>query len=281
MRSTPTFAWTGPVASVSEDAACQSVRDQETLTLVEDAINHNRAYLAFQPVQAAGKLGGPSYFEGLIRLGDAKGNAIAPARFIDLVEPHALGRRLDRMALNLGIQALCEHPTLRLAINLSPASFRDPGWREALRAGLASGPSIAERVILEFTERVPLQFDDQDRSAIRALQKAGVSFALDDFGSGQTSLRYLKDIYFDFLKIDGSFIHGISTDQDNQVLVSAIVAIARQFDMMTVAEKVETEEDSRLLEQIGVDFMQGYFWGMPSASPIWSLGSAGARPACA
>ena len=102
------------------------------------------------------------------------------------------------------------------------------------------------------------------------LQRKGISFALDDFGAGYTSFRYLKDFYFDILKIDGQFIRGISDDPDNQILTNALVSIAEQFDMVTVAESVEQARDAEFLTQMGLDCLQGYYFGAPSVNPPWA-----------
>jgi EAL domain-containing protein (putative c-di-GMP-specific phosphodiesterase class I) len=96
-----------------------------------------------------------------------------------------------------------------------------------------------------------------------------VSFALDDFGAGFTSFRYLKSFYFDVLKIEGEFIRGIAENPDNQVLTAALTAIGRQFDMVIVAENVETAADVAYLEAIGVDCLQGYYFGAPTIQSPW------------
>jgi EAL domain-containing protein (putative c-di-GMP-specific phosphodiesterase class I) len=101
------------------------------------------------------------------------------------------------------------------------------------------------------------------------LQSRGVCFALDDFGAGYTSFRYLRDFYFDVVKIDGQFIRGIATNADNQVLMRALVSISEQFDMFTVAEFVENQEDAQFLIQAGVDCLQGYYYGAPTIRPPW------------
>jgi len=105
--------------------------------------------------------------------------------------------------------------------------------------------------------------------AMRDLQRLGISFALDDFGAGYTALRHLKEFQFDILKIDGQFIRGIAQDPDNQVLTRAIIAIAQQFDMFTVAEFVESQADAMALGDLGVDFLQGYYFAAPTMEPPW------------
>ena len=101
------------------------------------------------------------------------------------------------------------------------------------------------------------------------LQRKGISFALNDFGAGHTSFRYLKDFYFDILKIDGQFISDIANDPDNQVLTAALTSVGQQFDMVTVAESVEKPADAAYLTELGIDCFQGYYFGVPTIRPPW------------
>ncbi|MGR3199276.1 MAG: EAL domain-containing protein, partial [Paracoccus sp. (in: a-proteobacteria)] len=101
------------------------------------------------------------------------------------------------------------------------------------------------------------------------VQGYGISLALDDFGAGYTSFRYLRDFCFDMIKIDGQFIRRISASPDNQVLTRALQSIAHHFDMFTVAESVETAEDASFLIDIGIDCLQGYYFGAPTIAPPW------------
>jgi EAL domain-containing protein (putative c-di-GMP-specific phosphodiesterase class I) len=109
------------------------------------------------------------------------------------------------------------------------------------------------------------------------MQAQGVSFALDDFGAGMTSFRYLRQFYFDFLKIDGQFIRGIADSADNQCMTAALLGIARQFDMYAVAESVENARDAAVLAAMGVHCMQGYFFGAPTVTPPWAAPQAKKR----
>ena len=96
-----------------------------------------------------------------------------------------------------------------------------------------------------------------------------VSFALDDFGAGYTSFRYLRDFCFDMIKIDGQFVRDIGRHPDNQVLAQALIGIAKHFDMFTVAEMVETAEDAACMIEMGIDCLQGYYFGAPTIVPPW------------
>jgi EAL domain-containing protein (putative c-di-GMP-specific phosphodiesterase class I) len=128
---------------------------------------------------------------------------------------------------------------------------------------------LGERLILEITESSAMLIPELVIGFMREFQAKGVSFALDDFGSGFTSFRYLRDFYFDIIKIDGQFIRGIANNPDNQVLTSALLSIADQFDMLTVAESVETTQDAAYLTSIGVNCLQGYHFGAPTIKPPW------------
>lgn len=256
------------------DAAAQT-RDQDILNIVEEAIQHREVRLAFQPVIHAVQQDRTAFFEGLIRVVDPTGRIIPAGQFINCIEERESGRLLDCLALEHGLRTLAENPDIRLSINLSARSIGYPKWRKVLERGMSRDPSVAERLILEITEASTMLVPELVMQAMRDLQRFGISFALDDFGAGYTALRYLREFQFDILKIDGQFIRGIATDVDNQVLTRAILAIAQQFDMFTVAECVESAADAQTLGHLGVDFLQGYYFGAPTVDPPWRPISTG------
>jgi EAL domain-containing protein (putative c-di-GMP-specific phosphodiesterase class I) len=153
---------------------------------------------------------------------------------------------------------------MRLSINMSARSIGYPAWLQTLRAGIAEDERVAERLILEITESSAMGMPELVGRFMQELQAHGVSFALDDFGAGYTSFRYLRDFCFDMIKIDGQFIRDIAQQRDNQVLTRALQAIAHHFDMFTVAESVETAEDAAFLIDMGIDCLQGYYFGAPT-----------------
>ncbi|MCK0151623.1 EAL domain-containing protein [Marivita sp. S6314] len=250
------------------DAAVQT-RDQNILSVVEEAVRHREVRLAFQPVVHARRQDQTAFFEGLIRVTDPTGRIIPAGQFIEQIEERESGRLLDCLALEHGLRTLAQTPGIRLAINLSARSIGYPKWRKVLQRGLSRDDTVAERLILEITEASAMLVPELVVQAMRDLQQLGISFALDDFGAGYTALRYLREFQFDILKIDGQFVRGIAHDPDNQVLTRAIVAIAQQFDMFTVAEFVESRADATMLAELGVDCLQGYYFGAPSIEPPW------------
>ena len=253
--------------------AAADIRDRDILDIVEDAIRHREAKLAFQPIVHSLQQEQTAYYEGLIRVSDQTRRIVPAAQFISQIEERETGRLLDCLALEHGLRTLARNPGLRLAINLSARSLGFPKWRKVLQRGLARDTSAAERLILEITEASAMLVPELVIQAMRDLQGLGISFALDDFGAGYTALRYLKDFQFDILKIDGQFVRGIAQDADNQVLTRAVLAIAQQFDMFTVAEFVECSADADMLAELGVDFLQGYYFGAPTMTPPWLMPS--------
>ncbi len=251
-----------------------ATRDRSALDMVVAALRHRNTMLAFQPVVQSQRPEKIAFYEGLIRVLDETGRIIPARDFIDAVEATETGRILDCVALETGLRTLQQNPHIRLSINMSARSIGFPRWARSLRQGLKSDPTIGERLILEITERSAMTVPELVVRFMSDLQKRGITFALDDFGAGYTSLRYLRDFQFDVIKIDGDFIRGIHANADNQVLTRAMVDIARQFDMFTVAESVEHHDDSLWLTRIGVDCQQGYFFGAPTVHPTWNSPAA-------
>ncbi|WP_425093166.1 EAL domain-containing protein [Tropicimonas sp. S265A] len=244
-------------------------RDRNTMKMVANAVARKNVLLAYQPVMMTRKRGRPAFYEGLIRVMDNRGRIIPAREFIETVENQELGRQLDCLALEIGLDTLRRVPGLRLAINMSARSIGYEPWSKTLRDGLAADPTAAERLILEITEQSAMIMPEIVTVFMKELQRQGISFALDDFGAGYTSFRYLRDFYFDILKIDGQFVRNIAHSADNQVLVQALVDVARHFDMFTVAESVETADDVAFLTAAGVDCLQGYHFAAPSTRPGW------------
>ena len=245
------------------------MRQNETIDMVRRALDERRALLAYQPVVQARMTNRAAFYEAFIRILDDRGRVIPARDFMGAVETSELGRRIDCLALEMGLAALAREPSIRLSVNMSARSIGYPSWLAALERGLRSDPTIAERLILEITESSAMVMPDLVTVFMADMKARGICFALDDFGAGYTAFRYLKDFYFDIIKIDGQFIRGVAGDPDNQVLAQALVSIARHFDMFTVAESVETAEDARYLIDIGFDCLQGYFYGIPSTEAPW------------
>lgn len=249
--------------------AAISQRDHDTMSMVNQALQKRDVLLAFQPVVQTQMPDGPAFYEGLVRVLDSTGRIIPAREFMETVETREEGRIIDCLALEMGLESLRRDPALRLSINMSARSIAYPRWMRTLKRGLKACDTAAERLILEISEQSAMIMPDTVMTFMRDLQRKGISFALDDFGAGVTSFIYLRQFLFDFIKIDGQFIRGIADNPDNQCMTAALLSIARHFDMYTVAESVENARDAAVLSQLGVDCMQGYYFGAPTVTPPW------------
>jgi EAL domain-containing protein (putative c-di-GMP-specific phosphodiesterase class I) len=236
---------------------------------VRRAIHEKRLRLAYQPVVVAADPSRVAFHEGLIRVIDPTGRVIPARDFIDAVEADELGRQIDCLALDIGLTTLARFPQVRLSVNMSARSVGYPRWMRILRKGLASDKTIGERLILEITESSAMMVPELVIAFMDDLQAQGVSFALDDFGAGQTAFRYFRDFFFDVIKIDGQFIRNVHRDPDNQALTRALMSIGQHFGMLTIAESVENAQDAEWLQAAGIDCMQGYAFGAPTVRPAW------------
>lgn len=251
-----------------------SAGDRETLSMVRQAIDSKRLRLAYQPVVLARDPARVAFQEGLIRVLDPTGRVIPAKDFMEAVESHEIGREIDCAALDIGLAALARVPDLRLSINMSARSIGYARWIQTLRRGLSVSPTIGERLILEITESSAMQVPELVVAFMDDLKGAGVAFALDNFGAGNMAIRYFKDFYFDILKLDGQFIRNIHQDADNQVLTAALLSIGQHFQMFTVAQSVETQAEAQMLQQMGVDCLQGYLFGAATLKPAFDRNAA-------
>jgi len=260
----------GPNAAQSPLDIAVENRDSQTMEMVRAAIEHKNTLLAYQPVMMSNDPTKVGFYEGLIRVLDETGRIIPAKDFIGIIEGTELGHKIDSLSLNMGLKALFENQSLRLSINMSALSIGFGPWKQNFYRWIERDKTIAERLILEITESSAMGSPQSVVKFMDEFQLLGVSFALDDFGSGHTALRYFKDFFFDVLKIDGQFIKSIDTDPDNQALVKAMIGIAKHFDMLTVAEFVETRAEAETLIALGTDCLQGYFFSAPSTRPRWA-----------
>ncbi|MGL5008727.1 MAG: EAL domain-containing protein [Paracoccaceae bacterium] len=254
-------------AKTSPLAVAISAADRDTISMVKKALEERKLALAFQPVVMAVNPGRIGFYEGLIRVLDATGRAIPAKDFMPAVEEHEIGRQIDAAALSMGLRALAQNPDLRLSINMSARSVGHPYWMRVLTKGLLASPTVGERLILEITESSAMMVPELVIRFMHDLSRKGIAFAIDDFGAGHTSFRYLRDFSFDMIKIDGQFTQGIESDADNQALVQALIMVGRHFEMLTVAEMVETAAEAECLRGLGVDCLQGYAFGAPTVKP--------------
>lgn len=233
-----------------------------------DALNQRRIQLAYQPIIHT-KTARLHHYECLLRLRREDGELVSAGRFIMAAERLGLVHLLDRRALELASETLIQEPGIHLALNVSAGTIKVPETAaDYVNALKALGPN-AEQVTLELTETVALDDPAMASEFSNNVRALGCHFAIDDFGSGYTTFRNLMAIEADTIKIDGSLIEGIASDQNKQTFVRMMVDLAQTFSVETVAEMVDDRADADILRRLGVDYLQGYMFGVPSAVPSW------------
>lgn len=246
-----------------------SGRDRSAVQMATEAVKHKQCRLAYQPVMQARPPHGVAFYEGFIRVLDETGRVIPAREFMPQVEHTPIGRELDCVALEKGLRALAQNPDIRLAINMSARSIGYARWSRLLDRFLKRDPTLGERLILEISESSAMQVPELVIDFMDRLQDRGIAFTLDDFGASNFSFRHFREFFFDAAKIDGQFVRGISTNPDNQALVRALIAVAREFDILVIAESVEDREDAEFLVASGVDCLQGFLFGAPTVKAPW------------
>jgi len=250
------------------DVVSQRRRNTHMSDVILTALNDRRVRLAFQPI--VNDLGeAPSKFECLIRMRGEDNREVGAPEFIPIAERLGLVHLLDRRVLELALNTLGVCPNIRLNVNVSMETVKDPVWAEGYLANLRTNEALARRITVELTETQVIDAIESSIEFVTEVKNLGSSFAIDDFGAGYTSFRNLKALDIDVLKIDGSFVTGVASSRENQLFVRTLLDLARNFGMKTVAEWVDNEADAMLLKGLGVDYLQGYLIGKPEINPGW------------
>ncbi|WP_334174143.1 PAS domain S-box protein [Pseudoxanthobacter sp.] len=244
-------------------------RHRGDIDLVADlrtAIEGNRLQLYAQQIVDIGG-GGHELCEILVRMADADGAPVSPGRFIPAAERYNLMGRIDRWVvrtvLNDYRRALQARPGLSVSINISGNSLDDPTFWPFVNDQIALSGIAPARLHFEITETAFINNFAAATAFASGAQQAGARIALDDFGVGQSSLTYLKQFHPDYVKIDGSFIANICTDETDRAIVAAIASLSRLLNVTTVAEWVEDEATLATVRSLGIDRAQGYLFGRP------------------
>jgi Amt family ammonium transporter len=228
---------------------------------IRKALDENRFQLYCQkviPIQDRDRH--QEHLEILLRLEERDDEQLVPpGAFIPAAERYGLMVELDRFVMRETLSWLGSHPLDGLvSINLSVQSISDPHFLQDLDTLLEANPSIAGKLLFEITETSTIANLKKAQQFFERFTRFGCRFALDDFGSGMSSLGYLKHLPVDFLKIDGEFVRDILHDPIDLWMVKSINEVAHIMGMQTIAEHVENEAISQILQNLGVDYRQGY-----------------------
>lgn len=201
--------------------------------------------------------------EALLRWHHPSRGAIPPALFVRIAEEAGLMDRLGEFVLRRALADAARWPNVYVSVKLSPLQVRDGTFVDLVAAVLAETKIPPARVVLEVTEGVLIDDPEAAKGRLEDLRRLGVRLALDDFGSGYSSLTYVQRLPFDRVKIDRGFVEALDRSANTGVIIHAIVALGRALGMTVLIEGVETEEQRVLLRLAGCHEMQGFLFAKP------------------
>jgi diguanylate cyclase (GGDEF)-like protein/PAS domain S-box-containing protein len=248
----------------SADLHNEAERRRQIEEDLRDALGRDQIYLAYQPVVAA-TTNTVVAMEAVLRWRHPELGDIPPSIFIPVAEETNLIGALGDWALRRACSDVAELPgNVRIAVNVSPMQFGNPGFPALVTQALAESELDPARLELELTESIFMNLEGGVDEMFAALKRIGVRLALDDFGTGYSSLGYLKKAPFDKIKIDQSFIRGVTEPGSRNVaIIKAIVSLAEALDMDTTAEGIEAHDELELMRELKVSQIQGYIYARP------------------
>ncbi|MCB2008604.1 MAG: EAL domain-containing protein, partial [Rhodoferax sp.] len=255
------------------DAFRQHEAELRLVELLSSSAATDGLYLEMQPIMSLKTPNESLNFEVLLRMRDSEGKLVRTDRLIAAAENSGRMGVIDRWVMSTTLAWLSEHQrsltnTRFVCMNLSGASLNDEKFMQDVFAMLAANADIARHLCIEITESVALHDLNNTRHFIDRVRSFGAKVALDDFGAGYTSFSYLKELPADLLKIDGSFIVNMNRHPANVAIVEAIVNLARNLGMQTIAEWAEDTATVQTLAEIGVNYVQGYIVARPQTADL-------------
>jgi len=245
---------------------------------IVSALNERRVFVMYEPVVDI-HTRQPAFYECLMRVRRHDGTLVPAQDVIPAAERLGLVRLLDHRVLALVLEELRTAPTLRASLNVSPPSIIDPDWWSGLAAMLRAHAGIAQRLTVEITETAAIHDIDETRGFVARVKDLGARIAIDDFGAGYTSFRNLRKLGVDMVKIDGAFVQNITRSEDDRAFVRSLIDLARRLGLTTVAEWVQDEAATKMLDEWGCNYIQGALIGLASTERQWLTSDDSARSA--
>ena len=263
----------GTYAFFSDELSAELAARLSLENQLRRALERHEFVLFYQP-KACLTSGRVTGVEALIRWHAPGRGMVPPDRFIRVLEDSGLILPVGAWAIRTACAELAGWdqagmPPLSLAINLSARQFRQPFLARFIEDALSEAGIDPTRLEVELTEGLLMEDNQATSGALAAFAAMGVRVAMDDFGTGHSSLSYLKRFDIDTLKIDRSFVSALPDDLEDMAIATAIIAMGRSLHMKVVAEGVETVEQAECLRQLGCDEMQGYLLGRPMPPDVF------------
>ncbi len=261
------------VYQVEDATLVQRHGEMQWVARIYSALRENRFCLYAQAILSL-EDHSDVHYEVLIRMLDNAGKTIPPGAFLPAAERYNMVEQLDSWVIENTFRLLAENPDFQnkinfISINLSGQSLTKPDFLQYIISLLDKPGIVGNKICFEITETAAIANLQTAMEFISTLKKLGCRFAMDDFGSGLSSFGYLKNLPVDFLKIDGMFVKNIADDPIDHAMVKSINAIGHIMGMQTIAEFVENDEIKDIVNELGVNYAQGY--GIAKPRPLLDI----------
>ncbi len=249
-------------------------KNHQWLRRLRDALDEDRIVPFYQPIihAATGRI---TKYECLVRLIERDGTVVPPMEFLPIARKARIYPRITRAVIDHAVQVFADRPC-DFSINLVCEDIMDLGLVEYMHEKLLQTP-LAGRVIFEILETEGMENFNRIQEFIRDVKQYGCRIAIDDFGAGYSNFERLLSLQADYLKIDGSIIRMVTTDEVSATIARTIVTVAGKIGICTVAEYVHDEQTARLAREIGIDYLQGYHLGEPRPRQMLPAGETSAE----
>jgi len=234
---------------------------------IEHALNHNSFNLVYQPIASLHGDTSEKY-EVLLRMVDENDNPVSPAKFIPAAEEHGMSVAVDRWVIVHTIKALRERilkgKDTVVFIKLSTASIIDENMLRWIHDVIQKSKIDAKKIIFEAHETNVSNILRQAKEFVEGVKNLGCGFCLEHFGVGKNSIQVLKHVPANYVKIDGSFMRNLASNQENQAMIKSMTELAQSMNTATIAEFIEDASSLAVLWQCGINYIQGNFLQQPT-----------------
>jgi len=239
-----------------------ALEKKQVETSLRRALEVGELRVFYQPVVRASDLSVVG-LEALVRWTSKELGTVSPGIFVPVAEETGLIHDLGRFVMDRVCEDALKWPQLRMAVNISPVQLRDPDFTKELLAMVMKHGLKPERFELELTEGILVSNPTIAKRKLAELKEMGFTLSLDDFGTGFSSIGYLRQFPFDILKVDRSFVRDIGLNATANALIQSLVSLGDAMDLSVIAEGIENEDQLKLLRLVQCEYVQGFLISRP------------------
>jgi EAL domain-containing protein (putative c-di-GMP-specific phosphodiesterase class I) len=234
----------------------------EWIKRIKEAIQEDRVVCYYQPI-FTNKNKKPTKYESLVRIIDRDGQAISPFFFLDIARKAKLYPQITQIIINKALDTFKERTDIEFSINLTIDDILSEKTVNHIYQRLESYPNPS-RVIFEITESEEVTDYQVINKFIKRVKEYNVKIAIDDFGSGYANFEHILNIDADYIKIDGTLIKNINTNENSYIITEAIINFSKKLGRKTIAEFIHNQDVYNIVKELGADYYQGFYLGVPS-----------------